>query len=264
MFRMVIPVTILVMACGCNRQPSTTYAATPRPQAQPAPQPAPGPPVVAPAPVGHSSPVVSAEPADPTGIGRKPSAFAPHTRPAVHRMAPNEKRDQSLVIPPGTRIQVRLAQTLDTRWMKPGDRFAASLDNPIVAGNRVVVPRGTPFEGVIEESKSSGRFRGRAVMMMRLRSFRMDGVTYLVSTAPDTAVSGNHRNRNLIFMGGGPAAGASIGAIAAGGPGALIGAGAGAIAGTTTALFTGKKNVKLPVESRLVFSLRSGVPLRRS
>jgi len=46
--------------------------------------------------------------------------------------------------------------------------------------------------------------------------------------------------------------------------GALIGAGAGAVAGTTTAFITGKKNVKLPVETPLIFSLRSSVQLRRS
>jgi hypothetical protein len=175
-----------------------------------------------------------------------------------------ETREQTFVIPAGTRVEVRLAQTLDTKYVRPGDRFAATLDKPIVTGNRVIVPRGTTFDGVIEESKSSGRFRGRAVLMMRLRSFRLNGSIYRISTAPDTAVSGNHRNRNLVFMGGGPAAGASIGAIAAGGPGALIGAGAGALAGTTSAFFTGRKNVKLPVESRLTFSLRSSVPLRRS
>jgi hypothetical protein len=159
---------------------------------------------------------------------------------------------------------VRLAQTLDTKYARPGDQFSATLDNPIVSGNRVIVPRGTPFQGVIEESKQSGRFRGRALMMVRLRSFHLNGVTYGISTSPDTAVSGNHKKRNLAFMGGGPAAGAGIGALAGGGAGALIGAGAGAVAGTTTAFFTGKKNVKLPVESRMVFSLRSGVPLRRS
>jgi hypothetical protein len=235
MFRMVIPFTFLASVCAFS-------------QAQPAPRP---------------SPVVSAEPADPPGAGR-PSAFAPRVRPAVHRTVVTERREETFVIPAGTRVEVRLAQTLDTRYMRPGDSFAATLDNPIVAGNRVIVPRGTAFNGIIEESKSSGRFRGRAVLMMRLRSFHLNGVTYRISTAPDTAVSGNHKKRNLVLMGGGPAAGASIGAIAAGGPGALIGAGAGAVAGTTTAFFTGKKQVKLPVESRLTFSLRSSVPLRRS
>jgi hypothetical protein len=232
MFRMVIPITLLGSLCVCA-------------QGQ------------------RPSPVVSAEPADPPGAGHKPSAFALRTRPVVHRVT-TETREQTFVIPAGTRVEVRLAQTLDTKYMRPGDQFAATLDSPIVSGNRVIVPRGTAFDGIVEESKSSGRFRGRAVLMMRLRSFRLNGVTHRISTAPDTAVSGNHRKGNLVFMGGGPAAGASIGAIAGGGPGALIGAGAGAVAGTTAAFFTGKKNVKLPVESRLTFSLRSSVPLRRS
>jgi hypothetical protein len=48
----------------------------------------------------------------------------------------------------------------------------------------------------------------------------------------------------------------------AGGPaGALIGAGAGAGAGTIGAVFTGKKNVSLPVETRLSFELRRPVQL---
>jgi len=206
------------------------------------------------------NPVVSAVPADhPPEQTAKPSAFAPRTRPAVHRTeAP------AVVIPAGTRIEVRMAQTLDTKSARPGDHFPATLSNPIVAGDRVMIPRGTRFQGVIEESKSSGRFRGRAVMMVRLQSFRLNGVTYRLSTSPDTTVSGNHRKRNLAFLGGGPATGASIGAIAAGGPGALIGAGAGAVAGTATAFFTGRKNVRIPVESLMVFSLRSGVTLRRS
>jgi hypothetical protein len=65
-------------------------------------------------------------------------------------------------------------------------------------------------------------------------------------------------------MGGGPAAGPGIGALAGGGAGALIGAGVGAVAGTTTAFITGRKNVKLPVETPLVFALRSIVAVRRS
>ena len=54
-----------------------------------------------------------------------------------------------------------------------------------MSGNRVVVPRGTPFEGVVVESKSSGRFRGRALLEVTLRSFRMHGTTYRIATAPD-------------------------------------------------------------------------------
>ena len=69
-------------------------------------------------------------------------------------------------------------------------------------------------------------------------------------------VSSGHKKRNWWFIGGGSAGGAGIGALAGGGTGALIGAGAGAAAGTTTALFTGKKNVRLPVETPMTFALR--------
>src|SRR5215475_13066958 len=147
------------------------------------------------------SPVVSAIPSDRLPEREsKPSAFAPRARPALQR-----SEAPAVMIPAGTRIEVRLAQTLDTKYAQPGQRFSATLANPIVAGNRVIVPRGTPFEGAVEESKSSGRFRGRAAMTVRLRSFRLNGVTYRIATTPDTAVSGNHKKRNLELMGGGPA-----------------------------------------------------------
>jgi outer membrane lipoprotein SlyB len=101
-------------------------------------------------------------------------------------------------------------------------------------------------------------------MELTLVSFQMNGQTYLVETRPDTRVSGSHKKRNWWLMGGGAAGGAGIGALAGGGTGALIGAGAGAVAGTTTAFFTGKKNVKLPVETPLVFSLRSSIAVQQA
>jgi hypothetical protein len=167
------------------------------------------------------------------------------------------------VIPAGTRVRVRLAQALDTRYVRSGSGFTATLDEPIVEGNRVLVPKGTPFHGVVTESKKSGRFKGRAVLQVTLRSFRLHGVTYAVATASDSRASGSHKKRNLALIGGGTATGAGIGAIAGGGPGALIGAGAGAAAGATTEFITGKKNVRLPVETEMVFRLRAPLQLRR-
>jgi hypothetical protein len=96
-----------------------------------------------------------------------------------------------------------------------------------------------------------------------LRSFRLHGVTYAVATHSDSRVSGSHKKRNLALIGGGTATGAGIGAIAGGGAGALIGAGAGAAAGATTEFITGKKNVRLPVETEMVFRLRAPLQLRR-
>jgi hypothetical protein len=99
-------------------------------------------------------------------------------------------------------------------------------------------------------------------MSLRLDSFVLQGRTYPIATSRFSEASGRHRKRNLAFIGGGGGFGAAVGAIAAGPAGALIGAGAGAAAGTTGAALTGKKNVHLPVETRLTFVLQSPVELR--
>ena len=50
-----------------------------------------------------------------------------------------------------------------------------------------------------------------------------------------------------------------VGAVAAGGKGALIGGPIGAGAGTVAALVTGKKDIRLPAETRLTFNLADPV-----
>src|SRR5882762_10121408 len=87
-------------------------------------------------------------------------------------------RVQGATIPPGTSVRVRLLETLDTNRNRAGDRFTASLDEPVVSGDRVVLPKGTTFHGRIVESKPSGRFKGRAVMSLRLDSFTLNGRSY--------------------------------------------------------------------------------------
>ncbi len=104
--------------------------------------------------------------------------------------------------------------------------------------------------------------RGRAYLGITLDSFHLRGETYRIATGADVRSSRSHKKRNLAIIGGGSGAGAAIGAVAGGGVGALIGAGAGAVAGTTGAFITGKRNVKLRVETPLVFSLRTTVTVR--
>jgi hypothetical protein len=186
---------------------------------------------------------------------------SPPPRHSAFPPAPAPQPAPSIAIPAGTPIQVRLEQTIDTKRNRSGDRFEATLISPIRVNGNLLVPRSTTFEGHVTEAKSSGRFKGRAELGVELDSFRLNGVVYQVVTAPDTRVSGRHRKRNWILMGGGSGLGAALGAVAGGGAGALIGAGAGAGAGAVGAFFTGRKNVSLPVETPLTFRLRTNVAL---
>ncbi len=174
---------------------------------------------------------------------------------AVRRAGP------AAVLAPGTPVQVRLQETIDTKRNRVGDHFDATLDQPLVAGDRVVVPRGTPFSGRVVTSTESGRFKGRAALALRLDSFTLNGVAYDIDTNRPTRVSAGHKKHNWLWIGGGSGAGAAIGAVAAGGAGALIGAGAGAAAGTVGAAFSGRRHVTLPVESRVTFTLQSPLPI---
>ena len=182
--------------------------------------------------------------------GSRPSPFKSQTP------APRPR----LTIPAGTELSVRLGETLDTKSIHAGDKFSAILDTPVALHGRTLIPAGTLFEGHVTEAQASGRLRGRGVLALALDSFNLRGATYRVQTSADVHRSGDHKKRNAALIGGGAGVGAVIGKIS--GVGTAIGAGAGVAAGTTTALITGKRNVKLPVETPLVFSLRRNVEVR--
>ena len=164
-------------------------------------------------------------------------------------------------IPGGTSVRVRLSSTIDTSRNRAGDGFSATLDTPVTRDGRVLLPKGTRFRGHLTESKSSGRLRGRASLALTLDSFDWNGKTYEVGTSSVVRASEDHKRRNIGLIGGGGGIGAAIGAIAGGAKGALIGAGAGAAAGTAGAAATGKRNIRLPVETPLTFTIRRAVEL---
>jgi len=99
-------------------------------------------------------------------------------------------------------------------------------------------------------------------MSLRLDSFDLNGMRYNLQASRVSRVSGRHKKRDMVLIGGGSGVGAAIGAVAGGGVGALIGAGAGGAAGTVGEAITGKKNVRLPVETALAFYQERPLPVR--
>jgi len=66
------------------------------------------------------------------------------------------------------------------------------------------------------------------------------------------------------MIGGGTGIGAVIGGLAGGGKGALIGGLAGAGAGTAASAYTGNKDVVIPSESAVTFTLTAPVSAKKA
>jgi hypothetical protein len=167
----------------------------------------------------------------------------------------------AVTIPEGTLIEARLDQGLSTERNRPGDKFDATLDQPLTSGDRVILQRGARIQGHVTNARPSGHLEGRAVLGITLDTIEYGGRSMPITTNMDTKTSQAHKKRNLEVIGGTAGLGALIGAIAGGGKGAAIGAGAGAGAGTAGAAATGQFNVEVPAETVFTFRLTMPVEL---
>ena len=164
-------------------------------------------------------------------------------------------RPQPVTLPDQTAIHVTLDQAVASNQNRPGDHFEATVSQPIVVTGKTVIPAGAPVEGLVVDAHRSGRLMGRARLQLALETVTVNGKSYEVRTAARTRIGRNHNKRNLALIGGGAGGGAIIGAVAAGGKGALIGGPIGAGVGTAAAFITGQKDIRLPPETPLTFTL---------
>jgi hypothetical protein len=166
-----------------------------------------------------------------------------------------------VTLPERTAIHVRLDQTVATNRSKVGDHFEATVSQPVVVDGKTVIPKGAHAEGLVVDSRHSGRLKGRARLQLALQTVDVNGQDYNVRTYSHPRIGRDHKKRNWAWIGGGAAGGAVVGALAGGGTGALIGGPVGAGAGTTVALLTGKKDIKLRAETPLKFELSEPVTI---
>lgn len=155
-------------------------------------------------------------------------------------------------IPSGTQVSVRVGQTISSEKARSGDTWDGTLASDIVVDGKTVARRGDAVSGKIVTADASGRLSGRALLELQIIDIHGENVV------SDTVrrEGDSHKGRNAKAGGGGAVLGAIIGGIAGGGKGAAIGAGAGAGAGTAGAAATGKKDVTIPVETRLTFTIQ--------
>ena len=168
-----------------------------------------------------------------------------------------------LVVPAESVIVVVLDQTISSKTSRSGDRFSATVESPIEVEGKVAIPKGARAEGVVNEAKAAGRFKGGAVLSLTLTSVEVNGKNHEIQTSGATMSSKGKGKRTAAMVGGGAAGGAAIGAVAGGGKGAAIGALIGAAAGTGGAGLTGNRDITLAAETTLDFKLLQPVTIRQ-
>jgi hypothetical protein len=156
-------------------------------------------------------------------------------------------------------IRVRMNERISSANARVGDTFTTTVVDPVYASGVEVIPAGSIIVGRVTQVKRAARQSKAGVLGVEFISVKlptgysraMNGS--LTSMSDETAtydnegqVTGNSSTkRNVVFIGGGAAAGALIGAIAGGGKGAGIGAGIGAGLGVAGALLSKGKEAEV-------------------
>lgn len=199
----------------------------------------------------ESAPPPSAEPVPQPAAPVQPSAPPPPPQPVARQ----------IVLPVGTPIAVRMAETLDSKTTQTNDVFHATLARDVIVNGLVVIPRGAPVLGRVTDAKEAAHFKGNSALAIELTQMTAHGQKLDLST-DQFGTQGAGRGKNTAAKaGGGAALGAIIGAIAGGGKGAAIGAAAGGGAGAGINAITRGEQVKIPAESIVNFKLQAPVQL---
>lgn len=167
-----------------------------------------------------------------------------------------------VTLPEGTVLTVRLNETVSSKNSNSGDRFTATVEEPVEVGGQVVIPKGSSVTGTVVEAKALGKIKGGARLRLVLNSVTVNDSKYDIRTSAVARSEKGKGKRTAEFGGGGAAAGALIGALAGGGKGAGIGALVGGGAGVAGGAFTGNKEIVLPAETMLSFKLLKPVEVK--
>ena len=177
---------------------------------------------------------------------------------------PTASAEAGAAIPSGTQIEVRLIDGVDSKTDSIGKTYRASLDRPITVGTQTVVPTGSDVTLSLAENSSSGRITGITSLALVMKSITVAGETYDVASSSVSKASGSRGTKSTEVIGGAAALGTLIGAIAGGGKGAAVGALSGGAAGTAAQVMTSGERVRVPSETRLVFTLSNPITLNHS
>jgi hypothetical protein len=169
------------------------------------------------------------------------------------------------ILPSGTELTVRTAEEIDSSTAVVGQTFSAVVERDIRGeSDNIIIPAGSHAVLVVREI-STGGTTGSPDMVLDMQSMTVSGRRYVVSTTDvrkDSGTGIGKNKRTAETVGGGAALGTIIGAIAGGAKGAAIGVLVGAAGGAGVQVLNKGKDVRVPAETLLTFTLNKPASLQ--
>ncbi len=203
-----------------------------------------------------------------------PQSDQPAANPQNSNQAPSQAGAGNDQVPAGTELHAVLDAPLSTKTAKPGDRFTATITQPVRgASGAVLIPAGARVEGEVAEAeagKAVAVLRGRGKLNLRFRDIALpNGQTVPLTATLVSVNSTNGKNTRTADQEGQVQSGtrgrdvakdvgigAGIGTLAGlifGSP--LKGLAIGGLAGGGYVLATQGKDVDLPAQTGMVIRL---------
>ena len=194
-------------------------------------------------------------------------------------ISPSELEEGTVSVPAGTRVEVRLLDTLSTRRSEKGDAFRAEVIENVKIAGQAVIPKGTRVLGTIGRLKRAGRVSGRAEMSLQFDELEFaDGSRYLfpatvasiekkaggkVKDQEGTLQGKGSKSRDAKSVGTAAGVGGLVGVLSGGRKGGGVGAATGTIIGLAKVMITRGRDLDLYPDTRLTIKLnrKAFVPL---
>jgi tRNA-binding EMAP/Myf-like protein len=166
-----------------------------------------------------------------------------------------------ITVPSGTVLNVLLTQAIDVDATQSGMTFKALVDDPVMLGGKVVVPRHAAVVVQVAKVEQAGKIKGADKVSLKANTISFGGRKYEIVTSYNEQKGQGEGKKSTRKVAGGAGLGAAVGGIAGGGSGAAIGALAGGAAGAVVAA-SGTEHLTLPAETRLQFTLTAAVTVQ--
>ena len=172
--------------------------------------------------------------------------------------ASSTPRSHGVTVPAGTSFKVAVATKITSETAMPGDSWSGTVKDPVIVGDRVVIPAGATVNGVVTGAQPAQK-GSRAVLVLAVRSVEVDGKSHAISAQADSMIAGSTRARNVGAVAGGAGAGALIGKAIGGGKGALIGGLIGGAAATGAVAASKGYQVEVKEGAEVTFNVNESV-----